>query len=185
MSPPGRLRRPVNRRPVYDDAMQRRQQRRSASALPGLDIAEQKSWQNYLNATLRSHTAMNLQLTGEHQLRLVDLRVLNIIASASGGSVRMGDLADAVESMPARVTNRVRRLEERGLVRREVFPGDRRGVMAVITEEGRAMVAKATATYERGVRTHVLGALSRTQMTAIETNCRRINSAQKPSRSTA
>lgn len=164
--------------------MERRQQRRSASALPGLDIAEQKSWQNYLNATLRSHAAMNRQLTGEHQLRLVDLRVLSIIAGSADGSVRMGDVADAMESMPARVTKRVRRLEERGLVRREMFPGDRRGVMAVITDEGRAMVARATATYERGVRTHVLGGLSRTQMAAIETNCRRINSASKPPRST-
>lgn len=46
--------------------MQRPQQRRSASALPGLDIAELKSWQNYLNATLRSHAAMNRQLTDAH-----------------------------------------------------------------------------------------------------------------------
>jgi len=97
----------------------------------------------------------------------------------------MGDVADAMESMPARVTKRVRRLEERGLVRREMFPGDRRGVMAVITDEGRAMVARATATYERGVRTHVLGALSHAQMAAIATNCRRIKSASKPSRPTA
>src|ERR1700712_5541034 len=106
--------------------MERRHHRRSASDLPGLDIAEQKSWQNYLDATLRSHAVMNRQLTDEHHLRFVDLRVLDIIANSATGSVRMGDLADAVESMPARVTKRVRRLEERGLVRREPCPEDRR-----------------------------------------------------------
>jgi DNA-binding MarR family transcriptional regulator len=165
--------------------MERRQHRRSASDLPGLDIAEQKSWQNYLDATLRSHAALNRQFTDEHHLRVFDLRVLDALATSGDGSARMGDLADAVESLPGRLTKRVRRLEERGLVRRETCPEDRRGVMAVITDEGRAMVTMAMATYERGVRTHLLGALSRAQIGAIEENCRRINAALKPSRATA
>lgn len=160
--------------------MERRQHRRSASDLPGLDIAEQKSWQNYLDATLRSRAAVNRQLTDEHQLRVVDLRVLDILAKATDGSVRMGDLADAVESLPGRLTKRVRRLEERGLVRRETVPNDRRGVMAVLTDDGRAMVAKAAVTYAQSVRTDLLGGLSRAQVAAIEENSRRIHTALKP-----
>lgn len=165
--------------------MERRQHRRSASDLPGLDIAEQKSWQNYLDATLRSRAAVNRQLTDEHQLRVVDLRVLDILAKATDGSVRMGDLAEAVESLPGRLTKRVRRLEERGLMRRETCADDRRGVLAIITDDGLALVAKATATYGRSVRTDLLGALSRPQIAAIEENSRRINTALKPSRPTA
>lgn len=165
--------------------MERRQHRRSASDLPGLDIAEQKSWQNYLNATLRSRAAMNRQLTDEHQLRVLDLRVLDILAKATDGSARMGDLAEAVESQPGRLTKRVRRLEERGLVRREICPDDRRGVMAVLTDDGRAMVAKAAVTYARSVRIDLLGGLSRAQVASIEENSRRINTALKPARPTA
>jgi DNA-binding MarR family transcriptional regulator len=165
--------------------MERRRQRRSASDLPGLDLAEQKSWQNYLDAALRSQAAISRQLTDTHRLRIVDLRVLGILARSGDGSARMGDLADAVESMPSRLTKRVRSLEERGLVRRETSPTDRRGVMAVLTDDGRAVVTKATATYAQGVRTDLLGALSRMQVAAIEENCRRINAALKPSRPTA
>lgn len=164
--------------------MERRRDRRSAGHLPGLDIAEQKSWQNYLDATLRSHAAINRQLTDEHHLRLIELRVLDTLAKSADGTARMGDLADAVESLPGRVTKRVRRLEERGLVRRETCPEDGRGVMAVITDDGRAVVTNATATYERGVRTHLLGALSRAQIGAIEENCRRINATLNASRFT-
>jgi DNA-binding MarR family transcriptional regulator len=162
--------------------MARRHPRRSASDLPGLDIAEQKSWQNYLHAALRFDAATNRQLTDEHHLRVVDLRVLDVIAKSTDGSVRMGGLADAVESIPGSLTKRVSRLEERGLVRRETFPGDRRGVMAVITDDGRAVASNATVTYARGVRTHLLGALSRAQIAATEESCRQINAGLKPSR---
>jgi DNA-binding MarR family transcriptional regulator len=50
--------------------------------------------------------------------------------------VPMGDLADALHCDSSNVTGIVDRLEERGLVRREVAPGDRRVKMVVVTEEG-------------------------------------------------
>ena len=43
------------------------------------------------------------------------------------------------------VTNVIDRLESAGLVRREPNPRDGRGTLAVITDEGRAVAAKATA----------------------------------------
>jgi hypothetical protein len=52
---------------------------------------------------------MNRQLTGEHQLRLVDLRVLDIIAQSADGSVRRGDLSDAFVMAPSRVTQHILR----------------------------------------------------------------------------
>lgn len=35
---------------------------RTASDMPGLDIAEQKSWQNYLNAALRMYAELNARM---------------------------------------------------------------------------------------------------------------------------
>jgi DNA-binding MarR family transcriptional regulator len=50
--------------------------------------------------------------------------------------VPMRDLAEALHCDSSNVTGIVDRLEERGLVRREVSPDDRRVKMLVLTEEG-------------------------------------------------
>jgi|SRR5581483_4671670 len=152
---------------------------RTASEMPGLDIAEQKSWQNFLDSTLRLYTTLNRQLADAHQLSLFDVRVLDMLDSAPTGCARMGDLAEALPSLPSRLTRQIRRLEGQGLVRREASPDDRRGVVAAITDDGRALARRAMVTYAEGVRTHFLGHLSRAQIAAMGENCRRISAALK------
>lgn len=44
---------------------------RTASGMPGLDIAEQKSWQNYLTAVLRMYAELNVRMLEKHELSLV------------------------------------------------------------------------------------------------------------------
>lgn len=44
---------------------------------------------------------------------------------------------------PGAMTNRIDRLEDAGLVRREAEPSDRRGVRVLLTEKGRALVDRA------------------------------------------
>src|SRR5205807_1404899 len=99
---------------------------RTSSGMPGLDIAEQRSWQHFLDSTLRLNATLNRRLTEAHELSLFDVRVLDTLDHAPGGSVRMGDLAEALASLPSRLTRQIRRLESRGLVRREASKADRR-----------------------------------------------------------
>src|ERR1700753_3309495 len=103
---------------------------RTASDMPGLDIAEQKSWQNFLDSTLRLYATLNRRLCEAHELSLFDVRVLDMLDHAPSGSVRMGDLAEALASLPSRLTRQIRRLESRGLVRREASKADGRGGVA-------------------------------------------------------
>lgn len=154
--------------------MQRHRGRRTASDLPGLDIAERKSWHSYLDAAIRFDAAMNRQLTEQHQLSVLDFRVLDTLTKADDGALQMGDLAVQVESMPARLTKRVHGLEERGLVCRQTSPEDGRKVMAVITEAGSALAERASDTYAAVVRTHFVDPLTRTQIKTIDENCQRI-----------
>jgi DNA-binding MarR family transcriptional regulator len=158
---------------------------RTASDMPGLDIAEQRSWQNFLDSALRIYATLNRGLTESHKLTLVDVRLLDMLDKSEGGSARMGDLAEALMSLPSRVTRQIRRLEAQGLVVRTASPDDGRGVLATITDDGRALVTKAMVTYCQEVHTHFLGQLSRPQMAAMGENCRRISSALKGSGSTA
>jgi DNA-binding MarR family transcriptional regulator len=143
--------------------------------MPGLDIAEQRSWQNFLDSALRLHATLNKSLVESHQLTLNDVRLLDILDKSQTGSARMGDLADGLMSLPSRVTRQIRRLEMQGLVRRGASPEDGRGVLASITDEGRRLVRDAMVTYGEGVRLHFLGRLSRPQISAMGENCRRIS----------
>lgn len=152
---------------------------RSVSAMPGLDVAEQRAWENFLDAALRVYGSLNRTLSEEHRLSLVDVRLLEILCSSETGAARMGDLADQLLSLPSRVTRQIRRLEQAGLVRREASPDDGRGVLATITEEGRAAVTPAILTYAEAVRQRFLRPLTRTQMAALGENCRRISTALK------
>ena len=109
--------------------------------MPGLDIAEQRSWHNFLDAALRIYGTLNRTLVDEHKLSLVDVRLLEILDNSETGSARMGDLAEQLMSLPSRVTRQIRRLETAGLVRREAAPDDGRGVLASITDRGREITS--------------------------------------------
>jgi DNA-binding MarR family transcriptional regulator len=147
----------------------------TAGLLPGLDAAEAKSWQNYLEAAHCFHSAQTHLLSREHQLSVVDAQVLDILDTSATGSARMGDLAETLEVLPSHLTKRVRRLMTQALVRQEPSPADRRGVLAIITENGREVARRATVTSAHGVRTHLIGPLPRSQVIALERNCRRIS----------
>lgn len=152
---------------------------RTPGDMPGLDIAEQKSWQNFLDCGLRLYATLNRRLIDAHKLSLFEVRVLDLLGSAEDGSARMGDLAEALPSLPSRLTRQIGRLEAQGLVRRGASPDDRRGVVASITEDGRTVARQAMVTYAEGVRSFYLGKLSRAQMAAMGANCRRISAALK------
>lgn len=157
---------------------------RTASEMPGLDIAEERSWQNFLEASLRLYGTLNRTLSERHKLSLVDVRLLEILSRSETGTARMGDLAEQLLSLPSRVTRQIRRLEGAGLVEREASPDDGRGVLAGITDSGRVAVEEALETYGEAVRENFLGPLTRPQMSALGENCRRI-SADLKARSSA
>jgi DNA-binding MarR family transcriptional regulator len=154
---------------------------RTASDMPGLDIAEQHSWQNFLEAALRVHATLNRGLTEAHHLTLVDVRLLEMLAHSPAGSARMGDLAEGLMSLPSRVTRQMRRLEAQGMVKRTASLDDGRGVVATITDIGEAALDRAMVTYSTAVREHFINQLSRAQVASIGENCRRISTALKGS----
>ena len=145
--------------------------------MPGLDPAEERSWQSFLEAALRLYGTLNRKLSEQHKLTLVDVRLLEILAASDSGSARMVDLAERLLSLPSRVTRQIRRLEDAGLVLREASPEDGRGVLASITDAGRAAVAEAMTTYAEGIRQHYLRPLTRAQIAAMGENCRRVSIA--------
>ena len=150
---------------------------RAGRSADELDSAEQKSWQNYLVTVLRMTTVLNRELHDVHQLSLDDVRLLNLLEVSATGSIPMAKLTEALAAPPSRLTRQIRRLDERGLVLRDVSPQDRRRVLVTITAAGRTVVQQAMITYANAVRTHFLGPLTRAHMTAVAATCSQISNA--------
>ena len=74
---------------------------------------------------------------------------LRLLAFTRSGSLPMGKMGVRLMVHPAAVTNAVGKLEQRGLVRRQMSPDDRRVVLAVITDHGRALAEEATGALNR------------------------------------
>ncbi|GHB67602.1 hypothetical protein GCM10010377_68120 [Streptomyces viridiviolaceus] len=123
------------------------------------------------NRTWEAVTAcLDTDLENEVGLPRSYFDILWRLRRAPGQSLRMSRLAEITHSKASRITHAVGRLEKAGLVRREVPEGDRRGWLAVLTEEGLERVEQAAPVYARSVREHVLGPLTaemRDQLTVI------------------
>lgn len=70
--------------------------------------------------------------------------ILMVLTFSSRGSMPMSRLGSRLQVHPASVTSAVERLEDQGFVSREPDAGDRRKVLATITESGRAIALSAT-----------------------------------------
>lgn len=71
--------------------------------------------------------------------------LLTLLSFTRHGELPLGKAGARLQVHPASVTNAVSRLAAAGLVERVPHPTDRRGVLARITPEGRAVAAAATA----------------------------------------
>ena len=91
-------------------------------------------------------------------LSLAKLRALQFLAAEPQG-LPLGQLADRLCCVKSNVTQLVDRLEVDGFVRRRNSTADRRCVVAVITERGRASFAAASLAREQAER-EMLGRLS-------------------------
>ena len=76
--------------------------------------------------------------------------MLTLLAFTRHGELPLSKIGARLQVHPASVTGAVDKLEQQGLVRREPHPNDRRGVLAVITEDGRRLATEATVALNAG-----------------------------------
>ena len=72
---------------------------------------------------------------------------LVLLVHAGHGALPLSKIGERLQVHATSVTNVVDRLEAAGLVRREPNPRDGRGTLAVITDAGREVAARATAEF--------------------------------------
>jgi DNA-binding MarR family transcriptional regulator len=134
-----------------------------------LDELQFRAWRAFLYAYSRVVPTLDRELASAQGLSLNQFEVLVWLARAGERGLRMSDLASRVVLSPSGVTRAVDQLEQRGLVERCVFEGDKRGYLATLTAEGRALLRTATNVHVQGLREHFLNHLSRTELEHLAT----------------
>jgi DNA-binding MarR family transcriptional regulator len=97
---------------------------------------------------------------------------LVLLSYSREGSLPLSKVGERLQVHATSVTNVIDRLEAAGLVRREPNPRDGRGTLAVITADGRDVVAKATA--ELNAARFGLGALGTPELSRVFELLRRL-----------
>jgi DNA-binding MarR family transcriptional regulator len=128
-----------------------------------LDEAERQTWLSWVFATRLLWEELERDLQDQAGLPYGYYEILVMLSEAPGSSRRMSELADATQSSRSRLSHAVDRLEQRGWVRRESCPTDRRGWLAVLTDDGFAALEAAAPGHVESVRRHLFDQLSSEQ----------------------
>ncbi|EDY63448.2 MarR-family transcriptional regulator [Streptomyces pristinaespiralis ATCC 25486] len=117
------------------------------------------TWRTHLevNKLLMHQLEKDLQPFG---LTNNDYEILVNLSESPDRRMRMSDLAAATLQSKSRLSHQVTRMESAGLVRRENCESDRRGLYAVLTDEGVATMRKVAPHHVASVRKHFIDLLS-------------------------
>jgi len=134
---------------------------------PWLTEPQQRSWRAFLGGVTVLLDQLERELRSAHGLALSEYEVLVRLSEAPNRTIRMAELADRVALSRSRTTHTVGRLEGRGIVRREPCDEDGRGVQAVLTDDGFALLEVAAHTHVRGVQEHFVTLASAGEFTTV------------------
>ena len=124
-----------------------------------LSVTELAAWRGFLRLHSALVRELDRELETEHGLPLTQYEVLIRLDRAPGRQLRMSELASSVLLSQSGITRLVDRMERDGLVARQPCPGDRRGLLAKITPDGRRKLAEARPTHLAGVHERFLAHL--------------------------
>jgi DNA-binding MarR family transcriptional regulator len=128
-----------------------------------LNAEQQHIWRAYLNSHRLLLDAIDAQLRRDSGMPHAYYEILVRLSEADGRSLRMAELADATRVSASRLSHAIARLEERGWVRREECATDRRGQVAVLTDEGFTALEAAAPGHVETVRGVIFDTLDEEQ----------------------
>ncbi|MDQ8702057.1 MarR family transcriptional regulator [Streptomyces sp. LHD-70] len=125
------------------------------TATPWLTEAEQCAWRTHLevNRLLTYQLERDLQPFG---LTMNDYEILVNLSESDDQRMRMSDLATATLQSKSRLSHQITRMENAGLVRRANCESDRRGLYAVLTDQGMETMQKVAPHHVESVRRHFI-----------------------------
>jgi DNA-binding MarR family transcriptional regulator len=142
-----------------------------------LDERENRMWRGWLAMRRVIDQAVERQLAQEG-LSTADYELLVPLSEAGRRALRARDLGRAVGWDRSRLSHQLRRMEQRGLVRRYDHPHDARGTMVQLTPAGRRLVAAAAPGHVETVRRAFVDLLDPAELEALAAIADRVTSAR-------
>ncbi len=132
-----------------------------------LEPDEDRAWRNYRRMFTLLEARLAQELIDGTGLSMADYSVLTNLVEAENRRWRVTELADHMRWSQSRLSHQVRRMEERGLLKREPAADDGRGSFVVITKPGVRAIAAAAPKHFEGVRVHLIDLLSPEQVRSL------------------
>ncbi|MFJ4847263.1 MarR family winged helix-turn-helix transcriptional regulator [Streptomyces sp. NPDC088733] len=149
-----------------------------------LSEEEQRAWRAYMASTQLVSDALDRQLQRDANMPHAYYSLLVWLSETPERRMRMTELAERSKITRSRLSHAIARLEENGWVRRESCPSDRRGQLAVLTDEGFAALAAAAPGHVEAVRGAIFDRLSPEQTRQLGEICRTIAEGLQPGKGT-
>jgi DNA-binding MarR family transcriptional regulator len=125
---------------------------------------EQCTWRAFLAAIQLLTDELDRELQRDADMPHTYYEILVALSESPGRTLRMSQLAERCQSSRSRLSHAVSRLEEAGWVRREACATDKRGALAVLTDDGFAALEAAAPGHVEAVRRAVFDVLTPEQV---------------------
>lgn len=129
---------------------------------------EIRSWREFIAITQALGSLLTARLQSDTGLSPADYAVLVTLSEAADHRVRPSELAARIGWQRSRLSHHLRRMERRGLVRREECVTDSRGAEVVLEPAGATAYRAATVPHLTAVRELFLDALTAEQLVAVD-----------------
>lgn len=153
------------------------------AARPGtrrrMTAAERAVWRSLQDTTSELRRILGAELQ-ESSLSPADYQVLLALSEADGRRLRSSELASTIDWERSRLSHHLRRMEQRGLIRRDDCPTDSRGAEVSLTAAGAQVFRRATAPHMRAIKKHFADALTPEQFEALAQVLRALQSHLHP-----
>jgi DNA-binding MarR family transcriptional regulator len=135
---------------------------------------ELSSWLSVVKLMTWLPWSIDQQLQRDASLSMVEYQVLACLSQSPQRMMRMSSMAVLTNASLSRLSRVVKRLEDRGLVRREADPSDGRFTNAILTDEGFRTIEAAAPAHVAHVRSLVIDVLSPEQLRRLGSAAERI-----------
>ncbi|WP_406295568.1 MarR family winged helix-turn-helix transcriptional regulator [Streptomyces sp. NBC_00624] len=150
-------------------------------AEPGrLDVPKQEIWHAYRDATALIEDTLDHQMQRAAGVPHLYYQLLVRLSRAPVRQLRMLDLAMDAKITRSRLTHAIGRLEKLGWVRRDPCRTDRRGRIAVLTDEGYAVLQRAAPGHVAALQHGIFDRLTPEQAAQFGELCRIIAQGLEP-----